>query len=239
MKIKVVIPNSGMSRETLAAREAMLSQAVSEEVMFSAECIELGPEAIESNTEEALAAVEVIRACIKAEEDGFDAVIIYCFSDLAIDAVRENVKIPVIGPGEVALAAAAMLSNRFTVITTTEENVTRTSRRLKRQGLIEKMTSIRALNIPVVELRESPEITKTYLDKVVCDAIAEEGIDGVVLACLGMAGYGREVGEKYGITVYDPSFLAAAFAENCIRTGLRHNRRNYSKYGRGEEHGLL
>ena len=123
MKIKVIIPNSGMDRETLNARERMLSRAVSKETIISADCIQLGPESIESNTEEALAAVEVIKRCIAAERDGFDAVIIYCFSDLAIDAARENVSIPVIGPGEVTLSAAGMLSNRFTVVTTTWKQV--------------------------------------------------------------------------------------------------------------------
>lgn len=238
MKIKVIIPNSGMDRETLNAREAMLSRAVSQDVQISADCIKQGPDSIESNTDEALAAVEVIRDCIQAEKDGFDAVIIYCFSDLAIDAVRENVSIPVIGPGEVTMMAADQLSNKFTVITTTRSNEPRTWRRLKKSSFSKKMTSVRALNIPVVELRENPDATKMYLDKVVGEAIAAENVDGIVLACLGMADYGREIEEKYGVTVFDPSMLSVSYAEHCVRTGNRHNRNAYPQYKKGEKHGL-
>ena len=50
-----------------------------------------------------------------AEKEGYDAIVIYCFSDVGIDAIRENVRIPVIGPGETSLAAASMICNRFTV----------------------------------------------------------------------------------------------------------------------------
>ena len=100
------------------------------------------------------------------------------------------------------------------------------------------MTSVRALNIPVVELRENPDATKMYLDKVVGEAIAAENVDGIVLACLGMADYGREIEEKYGVTVFDPSMLSVSYAEHCVRTGNRHNRNAYPQYKKGEKHGL-
>ena len=139
---------------------------------------------------------------------------------------------------EVTLSAAAMLSNRFTVVTTTEGNISRTYRRLKESYLTRKMTSVRALNIPVAELRENPEATKEYLERVVTEAIEEEAVDGVVLACLGMAQYGEAIEKKYGVTVYDPSSLCAAYAEYCVRTKLRHNRRVYAKYEKGDKYGL-
>lgn len=112
---------------------------VSEDTQISVDCIAEGPDSIESNTDESLAASLIIKDAIKAEKEGADALIIYCFSDLAVDAVRENVEIPVIGPGEVTLSAAAMLSNRFTVVTTTEGNISRTYRRLKESYLTRKV----------------------------------------------------------------------------------------------------
>jgi len=164
MKIKVVIPNSGMSRGTLNARELMLSHAVSPAVIISVDCIPSGPRAIESNTDEVLAG-HAADAAVQAERDGYDAFVVYCFSDLAVDAIRENVSIPVVGPGEVALAAADIVANRFAVITTVEENISRTYRRLMQNAVAQrKMSSVRALNIPVVALREDPKATMRYLN---------------------------------------------------------------------------
>lgn len=68
----------------------------------------------------------MVKESIKAEKEGYDAIVIYCFSDVGIDAIRENVRIPVIGPGETSLAAASMLCNRFTVLTSESINIPRT-----------------------------------------------------------------------------------------------------------------
>lgn len=229
MKIKVIIPNSGMPRETLDAREAMLSRAVSPDTRISVDCIPEGPVSIESNTDEVLAAPLLLRMGRQAEQEGYEALVVYCFSDLAVDALREQLRIPVTGPGETALAAADMLSNRFTVITTTGGNISRTRRRLLKNHVCrEKMTSVRALDIPVADLREDPDATRRYLEQVCLQAMEEEGIDTVVLGCLGMAQYGGAIEEKTGLRVIDPAFLAVAWAELAARLGLRHGPRSYA-----------
>lgn len=235
MKIKVIIPNSGLDSITLKSRETMLSKAVSSDSEISVECIEYGPDSIESNYDEVLAGIPLVNQCIKAEHDDFDAIVVYCFSDLAIDAIRENVSVPVIGPGEVSLAAADMISNRFTVITTVHENIARTERRLMKNKIAEvKMTSVRALDIPVIELRNNPDVTKTYLEKACKSAVIDERIDTVILGCLGLAQYGDFIREKYGIQVIDPAFIAVGYAEICARLNLVHSRKAYSKYKIGE-----
>ena len=223
MKIKAIMPDKAMDRATLDDRESMLSKAVSRDTEISVDCIRKGPDELDCNTDEVFAAEEMVRMSIEAEKDGFDAVVIYCFSDVAIDAIRENVRIPVIGPGETALAAAGMLCSRFTVITTESANIPRTYRRLMRNGIArEKMTSVRALDIPVGELRANPEATETYLKKVCRQAVKEEGADGVILGCLGMAQYGEAIEKALPVKVFDPAFLAMAYGELCARIGLRH-----------------
>ena len=204
MRIKVLIPNSGMDRKTLNARETMLSRAVSTETEISVDCIQSGPVSIESVTDEVFAGPLLLQEAIRAEREGYDAFVVYCFSDLAITALRENVDIPVIGPGECALAAADILSNKFCVITTVEGNVSRTYRRLMQNPITQKkLSSVRALNIPVAELRDDPDATCVYLKKVCAEAVAEDGIDTVVLGCLGLAQYGEEVEKECGVIPKD------------------------------------
>ncbi|SHI38415.1 allantoin racemase [Dethiosulfatibacter aminovorans DSM 17477] len=224
MKIKVIMPDKAMDRKTLDEREVMLSKALSPGVGISVDCIKRGPDELDCNTDEAFAAAELVKESIQAEKDGFDAIVIYCFSDVGIDAVRENVRIPVIGPGETALSAANMLCNRFTVITTERINIPRTYRRLMRNGIArEKMTSVRALDIPIMELRSDPGITGKYLKNVCADAVDKEQVDGVILGCLGMASYGDMIEEELPVKVFDPAFISVAYAEMCARLGMRHN----------------
>lgn len=239
MKIKVIIPNSGMDRTTLDSRELMLSKAVSAETEISVECIKYGPKSIESNFDEVLAGVPLAEECIKAEQDGYNAIVVYCFSDLAVDAIREIVSIPVIGPGEVSIAAAGMISNRFAVITTIRDNIARTERRLMKNKIAaEKMKSIRALDIPVVGLRENPEVTKTYLEKACKCAVEDDCVDTVILGCLGLAQYGDFIKEKYGIQIIDPAFISVAYAEACARLKIVHSKNIYPRYKIGDENEL-
>src|SRR5438128_9679565 len=75
-----------------------------------------GPPSIESSYEAALVVPELARAVVRAENEGFDAVIVGCFSDPGLDALRELVAIPVIGPGSSALHLATQLGSRYTII---------------------------------------------------------------------------------------------------------------------------
>ncbi len=223
MRIKVIMSDKAMSRETMDAREEMLAAALSSDAEISVDCIKKGPDELDCNTDEAFAAAEMVKESIRAEKDGFDAIVIYCFSDVGIDAIRENVRIPVIGPGETSLAAASMLCNRFTVLTSESINIPRTYRRLMRNGIArEKMASVRALDIPIGELRSNPKATEEYLKAVCKKAVEEDRSDGIILGCLGMAGYGRQIEKELPLKVIDPAFVAVAYAEMCARTGLSH-----------------
>ena len=138
-----------------------------------------GPDELDCNTDEAFAAAEMVKESIRAEKEGYDAIVIYCFSDVGIDAIRENVRIPVIGPGETSLAAASMICNRFTVLTSESINIPRTYRRLMRNGIArEKMAAVRALDIPIGELRTNPEATEKYLKAVCKKAVEEDHSEG-------------------------------------------------------------
>ncbi len=231
MRIKVVMPDKAMDRETLDQREVMLSKALSDGMEISVDCIHKGPDELDCNTDEAFAAPELIKAAIQAEKEGYDAFVIYCFSDVGIDAIRENVSIPVIGPGEVTLAAAGMLCNRFVVITTEEINIARTYRRLQKNPIAkEKMIAVRALNLQIEELRINPNATRERLLSVCQEAVKTEGVDGVILGCLGMAQYSEYLEEQLPIKVFDPAFIALAYAEMSARIGLRHSESVYPKF---------
>lgn len=94
MKIKVLMTDKAMQRPVMDDRERMLSAAVSPGVEISVDCIRKGPDELDCHTDEAFAAPELVKMAIQAEKDGYDAIVIYCFSDVGLEALRENVKIP-------------------------------------------------------------------------------------------------------------------------------------------------
>lgn len=223
MRIKVLMTDKATSRVTMDEREKMLSAAVSAGTEISVDCIPRGPDELDCHTDEAFAAPELVKLAIRAEQEGFDAIVIYCFSDVGLEALRENVRIPVIAPGETTLAVAQTLCNRLVVVTGASWNIPRTYRRLMRNPIArEKMAAVVALDIPSEHLREDPDATRKRLQEVCGQAVERYGADGVVLGCLGMAGYGDELERLYPVKVLDPAMIAVGWAELCVRLGLRH-----------------
>ncbi|WP_303857794.1 aspartate/glutamate racemase family protein [Aminicella lysinilytica] len=228
MRIKVIMTDKAMDRQTMNQRELMLSNALSSETTVSVDCIKHGPDELDCNTDEAFAAAEVVKESLRAEAEGYDAIVIYCFSDVGIDAIRENVSIPVIGPGETTLAVAGMICNKFVVITTQGRNIPRTYRRLMKNCIArEKMSSVQALDVPIGELRNDPKATEKRLIEVCKKSVNEEQIDGVILGCLGMANYGEIIEKELPVKVFDPAFIAVSYAEMCIRNKICHTHASY------------
>ena len=69
LRIKVIMSDKAMSRETMDAREAMLKEALSSEVKVSVDCIKHGPDELDCNTDEAFAAAEMVKESIRAEKE--------------------------------------------------------------------------------------------------------------------------------------------------------------------------
>jgi len=224
-KIKVIIPNAGMSSSTLKDRERMLKSVARNDTEISVECIMAGPESIESEYDASMASPFILKQVKAAEESGFDAVIIYCGSDPALKAAREIVRIPVIGPGETSFHLASMLSSKFSVIGGSDKG------KLQELGLDPSLfASARSLGIPVVELRDDQGVTKEAKEAVISEArkaVAEDGAQAIILGCLGLAGIAQEVEKEVGVPVIDPAFVSVNMAELLIQNGLSQSKISY------------
>ena len=178
MKIKVLMTDKAMQRPVMDDRERMLSAAVSPGTEILVDCIRKGPDELDCHTDEAFAAPELVKMAIQAEKDGYDAIVIYCFSDVGLEALRENVKIPVIAPGEVTLSVAQTLCSRFVVVTGAGWNIPRTYRRMMRNCIArEKMQAVLALDIPAEKMRVNPNATREHLELVCEEAVGRAGAE--------------------------------------------------------------
>jgi allantoin racemase len=194
--------------------------------------LDKGPASIESRYEESLAAPGVVAKAAEAEEEGIDAVISECMGDPGVDAAREMVTIPVIGPAETSMHIAAMLGHRFSVVTILERLIPALHDRATKTGLTGQLASIRAVGIPVLELDDHARLLRALVDQSV-KAVEEDGAHVIILGCTGMAGLAREVEKglnKRGIgdvPVIDPGILALKIAEALADMGLSHSKRSY------------
>lgn len=150
-----------------------------------------------------------------------DAVIIACFDDTGLDAVRCAVDVPVVGIGEAAYHAASFLSCRFSVITTLRRSVPGIEDNLTRYGLAKRCTHVRATEIPVLALEEGDPATLAKIEDEIRCSIDEDQSEAIVLGCAGMADLMQRLSDKFGLPVIDGIACATTFAEALAATGLR------------------
>jgi allantoin racemase len=63
------------------------------------------------------AAADILKTIVKAEQTGYDAVIIGCTSDPCVQEGKRHVNIPVIGPTEAGISVAKLYNRKFGFIT--------------------------------------------------------------------------------------------------------------------------
>jgi len=231
MRIRVVVPvaHSRFNQET--REEFIRWSAPGTDV--SVVNLEEGPQSIESECEDALVVPDFLRKAKEAGTDGCDAVICDCFADPGVRAARELVDIPVIGPGEAAMLLAAALGRRFSVVTVLQQVFPLIEAVAWRAGVEKKLASIRAVDIPVLELSDKARMTSALHTQSV-RALEDDHAQVIILGCTGMMGVAAQLqdtlrSDGIEVPVVDPVAASMKLAETEVTLGVRQSRLAYHK----------
>lgn len=194
--------------------------------------LDAGPASVESFYDEAIAVPGVVAKVREAEREGMDAVIINCFGDPGLDAAREVVSIPVVGPCEASMHLAAMLGHKFSVVTILERLVRELELHAQKYGVGWKLASARSVDLPVLDLEKGREQFVERMVERAVEAIEEDGAHVIVLGCTGFAGLDGQVtnglrDRGYHVPVVDPAGTALKVAETLVELGLAHSKKTY------------
>ncbi len=197
---------------------------------------EWGTASIEGRADDALAASGIMRGSVAAEAGGADAVIINCMNDPGLSAARESVRIPVIGPAEASLHVAAMLCHKFSWITTGSADIPVVEELIRRNRMLAKVASVRAIDIPVLALGTDRQATLEAFFRIAKVAIIQDGAAGIIPGCTALTSLIPEISERLAglglqLPVLNPPLIALRMAEAQVALGLSHSQRTYAKPG--------
>ena len=222
MKIFVINPNTSESM-TDHIREALMAVKRSD-TELTVTCPAKGPDTIESAYDEAYAIPPTLELVKKGNAEGYDAVILACFSDPGLEAAKEISAIPVVGIEEATLHMAAMLGAKFSIMTPRKQRVASKCEHVHMRGLAHFLASVRSLELSVAETDTDPAKTKRRLMEVANAAMEEDGAEVIIMGCAGMAGYAEEIERALKIKVLDPAAVALKTAEAMADLGLTHSK---------------
>jgi len=213
--------------QEVARRQEVLQEYAGAGVEVAVEPTAKGPVAIESAHDAGLVVPELIRLGPAAEKRGFSAIAIGCYSDPGLDALRELLTIPVIGPGAASLHLAAQLGTRISVLTAAGRGLGRIAARLRALAIAELLASVRGIDLSVMDLAKQTPGALDRAAEAARTAVEQDGADVLVLGCMSMAflpGICEALNERVGVPVVNPVVAALKTAEAVVTMRISHSK---------------
>jgi allantoin racemase len=169
----------------------------------------------------------IAEAGLRAEEEGYDAVLMDTVSDSGMYALRSRLTIPVVGPGLVSYVIGTLLGKRFSIVTMWDKWSHLYEKNLALYDLRQKCASIRSVNIPPdVEALFTGKEREMFegLTEEGRKAIEEDGADVILLGSTTMHQAGDFMAEHLPAPVINPGPVAIKVAEMLVQLGLSHSK---------------
>ena len=147
----------------------------------------------------------------------YDAVIIACFDDTGLQELKSRSAIPVLGIGEAAFHAAAMLGSTFSVVTTLAVSIPVIEENIAAYGFDNQCSKVRASGVAVLEIDEEGGSADADILGEAKKAIQDDNCDVIVLGCAGMADLAVTMTSSLGRPVIDGVGAAVVLCEGLIR----------------------
>lgn len=224
MKFLIINPNmsKGMTDSITEVVKRVKNPKNSIEVISNV----LGFDSLESFYEYEVATVGVVRIVKTLSKGDYDGILIACFGDPGLYAIREISKIPVYGIAELTLAGCYGIAGKYALIVAKKKAELMMETMINQYGLKDRLSGIYSVGIPVSNLSGNYDKTYSMLKDKVAQAI-DKGADTIILACAGFTPFACKIQEELKVTIVDPVTLGykmmEAYAEIDIqpsRTGL-------------------
>jgi len=208
-----------------ARRQAILQAAASPGTTVDLRELEGCPPAIES-VRDGYAVAPAVIAMAEALEHAYDAMIVGCFGDPAVDGAIEGTGIPIVGCAQPSMAAALLLGQRFAILAPSASSAARNRTAVMTYGLLDRYAGSVPLGIGVREFQRDPERTLAVATEAGRQALTL-GADVIVLGCLSLAftGIDGTLQERLGVPVVNPLRVAVRTCEMLVGAGLTPSRR--------------
>lgn len=221
MKILIINPDYGMTQEEMALRCRILEEYTAPDTQLAMVCPQNSGVELNSALDVVLAAPEIVQLAADGQNAGFDAVVLYCFSDPVIDACREALRIPVIGGAQASCLAALNVCRSFGVILADEARLPEKKLFLRTLGVSpERIGQIAAVNLNGISPWADRETTFKKLLACGQKMMRETHTEAIVLGCLSFLGLAEPLSRVLGIPVIDPAIAALTTAESIVRQRL-------------------
>ena len=177
-----------------------------------------GPASIQGFLDGALCQAAMIEE--SQRHGNIDAILVGCFDDTGLDALRTLHDVPVVGIGEAGYITASMLAPKFSVVTTLKRSIAVLEGNILRYGLAGRCARVRASDVPVLDLEKNDPAALDLIRGQIKAALEEDGAEAIVLGCAGMTDLVERMRDEFGVPVVDGVVSGLTILEGMVATGL-------------------
>jgi len=216
MRLLLINPNTtpSMTDKVLAVARA----GVSDEVELVGATGRFGAAYVASRAAYAIAGHAALDAWANAGGD-FDAVVLACFGDPGLDALREICPVPVVGMADASLMVAAQFGTRIGIVTGGERWGPMLREFVAARGFADRVASIRTVAPTGADIARDPDGSLALLAQS-CAATVEEGADVVILGGAGLAGLADRMRDRVPVPLVDGVLAAVGQALTLAGLGV-------------------
>jgi len=142
-----------------------------------------------------------------------DAVVLACFGDPGLAALKEVSKVPVIGMAEAAILQASAIGKRFSIVTGGERWKPMLEEFVAQQGMSARLASVRTVAPTGADIARNPKAALALLAKGCTACVREDGADVVILGGAGLAGLAAKLKASVEAPLLDGLACAISMAE--------------------------
>jgi Asp/Glu/hydantoin racemase len=143
------------------------------------------------------------------------AIVIGCFADPGLGALRAAFRRPVIGIGAASYALAASIVERFATIAVVAGALARHRRKARAMGLEHRFAASLSIDLGVAGLADQALTWSRLVDRGT-RLRDEHGAEALILGCAGLANHRQRLEQELGIPVIEPTQAAVGAAMTLL-----------------------
>jgi allantoin racemase len=214
-KPTILVVNPNTSQEMTAAIDRIGQMAAGTSADVVTLCSQQGPHTIEGALDVALGVAGMLEV-VAGHPHPFDAVVVACFGDPGVEALRLLVRVPVVGIGAASFTQAAFISQRFAIVTPAIGTPERYAAVTAAIGLTKQFLGTYQTQLSVADF-ESDDAA--VIDTLVFHAqqAVKDGAECLLFGCAGIADQIHEIEERVGVLCISSVAAGVSQAIACVR----------------------
>jgi allantoin racemase len=217
-KVKIISPLEA-TEDDLLRRQYRYGEQASSDTHLVVENLPGGPTALNTAGDVLTSAAAIFQQGKSTTQDDFDAILIDCVFDPAVDELREATGLPTFGPTRVTLPLVSLVSPNFSIIARSARQCELLSETVIAYGFGQQICSLRALDISYVEAKQA-EIFNQVMSERLEQAVVSDGAQAIMFGSTTMAITGEMRARAQGVPLFMPGMVALKQMEHLWYDGL-------------------